>query len=201
MTVRRLIAIAALVAALPGAASAQGGGGRALPPIRHPGARQGLKADRADSGLAPGDRAALQRQVRQAFAARVRKQLNLSADQMQMLQRVNNKYDRQRADIFRDERSARLGLRAAMADSAAPDQNTRIEQQMNQLVQAQRRRADLLENEQKDLAGFLTPLQRAKFLGLSEQLSNRLQKLQQPNPAEPPGPPPPGNPPARDPSR
>ncbi len=196
--IHRLLAIAALCAALPGAGLAQGG--RAVPPRRP--ARQALKeerqAERADSGAPAGDRAALQRQVRQAFARRVRKVLNLNDEQMQSLQRVNQKYDRQRGDIFRDERSARVGLKAAMEDSTAPDQNARIEQQMNVLVQAQRRRADLFENEQKELAGVLTPLQRARFTVMQEQLANRLQQIQQ-SAAAPPGPPPPDTPLARDP--
>src|SRR5689334_10761713 len=77
----------------------------------------------------------------------------------------------------RPVREARLGLKAAMEDTTAADQNARVEQQMNLLVQAQRRRADLFENEQKELGGFLTPLQRARFTMLQERLAAQLQKL------------------------
>jgi hypothetical protein len=64
---------------------------------------------------------------------------------------------------------------------------------MNVLVQAQRRRADLFEAEQKELSGFLTPLQRARFTVLQENLARRLQQVQQTT--TPPGPPPPATPP------
>jgi hypothetical protein len=47
------------------------------------------------------------------------------------------------------------------------------------LVQAQRKRADLLEAEQKELAGFLNPVQRAKYLALREQLQKRVAQLRQ----------------------
>ena len=114
---------------------------------------------------------------------------------MRTLNQVNGKYDRQRAEIFRDERQARLSLKSAMEDTSTADQNARIEQQMNTLVQAQRRRADLFEAEQKELSGFLTPLQRARFTMLQERLAQRLQQVQQN--AAPPGPPPPENPPER----
>jgi hypothetical protein len=45
-------------------------------------------------------------------------------------------------------------------------------------VKAQRRRADILENEQKELASFLNPVQRAKFFALRDQLARRIQELQ-----------------------
>jgi hypothetical protein len=198
-TIERLVLVAAVLAATPAIGLAQGGGGRVVPPpVRRP-ARAALKAERQaqkDSNQAPlGERALLQRQVRQAWAGRVRRQLNLNNEQMRTLNQVNTKYDRQRGEIVRDEMQARRGLKVAMDDTTAADQNARVEQQMNVLVQAQRRRADMFEAEQKELAGFLTPLQRARFTVMQENLARQLQQVQQ-NTA-PPGPPPPENPPER----
>jgi hypothetical protein len=198
-TIERLLVIASLSALLPTVMVAQGG--RAvIPPPRRP-ARAALKAERQsqrnDSAPPLGEEASLQRRVRQAWAGAVRKQLNLSNEQMRTLNQVNTKYERQRGDIQRDERQARLGLKAAMADTAAGDQNARIEQQMNVLVGAQRRRADLFEAEQKELAGFLTPLQRARYSVMQERLQQRLQQLRQNQQDAPAGPPPPENPPER----
>jgi Spy/CpxP family protein refolding chaperone len=197
-TIERAWVIASLSALLPTVTVAQGG--RAVIPPRRP-ARAALKAERQaqrnDSAPPLGERALLQRQVRQAWIGNVRRQLNLNDEQMRTLNQVNTKYERQRGDIQRDERQARLGLKAAMADTAAGDQNARIEQQMNVLVAAQRRRADLFENEQKELAGFLTPLQRARYSVLQERLAQRLQQLRQNQQEAPVGPPPPENPPER----
>jgi Spy/CpxP family protein refolding chaperone len=197
-TIERLFVIAAVSALLPTVMVAQGG--RAVIPPRRP-ARAALKAERQaqrnDSAPPLGERAMLQRQVRQAWIGNVRRQLNLNNEQMRTLNQVNTKYDRQRSDIQRDERQARLGLKAAMEDTAATDQNARIDQQMNALVGAQRRRADLFENEQKELAGFLTPLQRARYSVMQERLQQRLQQLRQNQQDAPAGPPPPENPPER----
>lgn len=197
-TIERLLVIASLSALLPTVTVAQGG--RAVIPPRRP-ARAALKAERQaqrnDSAPPLGERALLQRQVRQAWIGNVRRQLNLNNEQMRTLNQVNAKYERQRGDIQRDERQARVGLKAAMEDTAAGDQNARIEQQMNVLVGAQRRRADLFENEQKELAGFLTPLQRARYSVLQERLAQRLQQLRQNQQEAPAGPPPPENPPER----
>jgi len=197
-TIERVLVIASLSALLPTVMVAQGG--RTVIPPRRP-ARAALKAERQaqrnDSAPPLGERALLQRQVRQAWIGNVRRQLNLNNEQMRTLNQVNTKYERQRGDIQRDERQARLGLKAAMEDTAAGDQNARIEQQMNVLVGAQRRRADLFENEQKELAGFLTPLQRARYSVLQERLAQRLQQLRQNQQETPAGPPPPENPPER----
>jgi hypothetical protein len=197
-TIERVLVIATLSALLPTMVVAQGG--RVVPPpMRRPAARAALKAERqaqGDSNQPPlGERALLQRQVRQAWAGRVRRQLNLNNEQMRTLNQVNTKYDRQRGDIQRDERQARVALKSAMEDTTAADQNARVEQQMNVLVQAQRRRADLFEAEQKELAGFLTPLQRARFTVMQENLARQLQQVQQTT--APAGPPPPENPPER----
>jgi hypothetical protein len=187
-----VVLVAASFATLPVAVRAQ----RVTPAPRRP-VREALKAQRqaqrADSGQpAPNDRVQLRQQVRQAWQRAVRRQLNLNDEQARSLNQVNVKYDRQRAEVFRDERQARLGLKAAMEDTTAADQNARVEQQMNVLVQAQRRRADLFENEQKELAGFLTPLQRARFTVLQERLAAQLQKIAPA--ATPDGPPPPDPP-------
>lgn len=123
-------------------------------------------------------RQALVRQVRQAFARVVRKQLSLSDEQMQSLQRVDTKYEQQRRALLRDERQARLDLQTAMADSASADQS-RISRQLDVLIQSQRKRADLLDAEQKELSSFLTPLQRAKYFAIKERLNRRLQELAQ----------------------
>jgi hypothetical protein len=97
---------------------------------------------------------------------------------MQSLQRVDAKFEQQRRSLLRAERQARLELRDAMADSTSPDQS-RISRQLDVLVQFQRKRADLLEGEQKELSSFLTPLQRARYFAVKERLNRRLQQLMQ----------------------
>lgn len=141
---------------------------------KRPGARGGLR------GQPPAERQMLQRQVRQAFAKAVRRQLNLSDDQMRKLQSVDLKYERERIALLRDERQARQGLKSTMDDSANVDQ-AKVDGYLSQLVKAQRTRADLLEGEQKELTGFLTPLQRAKYFAMKERLNRRMQELAQQN--------------------
>lgn len=129
-------------------------------------------------GGTPTERQALQRRVRQAFAGVVRRQLNLDAAKMQQLQRVDQKYEQQRREVLRSEREARFNLKAAMQDSAGHPDQDKIAQYMDQLVHGQRQRADLLEGEQKELAAFLSPLQRAQYFALKERVARKLMELQ-----------------------
>ena len=138
----------------------------------------------------PAERQERQRRVRQAFDGVVRRQLNLDDQKMRQLRKAQTKFEQQRRMLNVDERQARLALRAAMEDSTGRDQN-KISQNLDQLVAAQRRRADLLESEQKELATFLTPLQRAQYLSLQDRLARRLLDGSKAAPGAPPDSPPP----------
>ena len=122
----------------------------------------------------------LVRELRQRFTVVIQRQLNLSDENTRRLETIDRKYELQRSQLRRDEREARLGLQAALADTANVDQ-TKISQYMDELTRGQRRRADIVEAEQKELGTFLTPLQRAKLQGLREQLQQRVKQIQQQN--------------------
>jgi Spy/CpxP family protein refolding chaperone len=150
---------------------------------------RGIRAGRQAFG-GQANQQALARQVRQEFAAVVRRQLNLTDDQARQLQSVDGRFRQQRNTLLRDERQVRLGLAAAMRDSTTPPDQAKIAQYMDQLVQAQHRRATLLEAEQKELSAFLTPLQRAKYQSLNEQLIQRIRQMRQNARTGPVAPPP-----------
>lgn len=153
----------------------------AVRPLRGRGLGGGRGA-RALQREAPGPKAqALQKAVHQRFASVVRARLNLTDEQAQRLDATDQRFQRQRNQIGQQERSSRAALAAALADSTGTPDQTKISQYMDQLVQAQHRRADLLEQEQKELGTFLTPVQRAKFLGLREQLNATVKQLRQEN--------------------
>lgn len=146
-------------------------------------ARAGSAPPAGRAGRAAGRAAAPQplvRELRQRFNATVQRQLNLNDENARRLERVDREFEQQRTQLRRDEREARLGLQAALADTANVDQ-AKIAQYMDQLTRGQRRRADILEAEQKELSTFLTPLQRAKLQGLREQLQLRVRQIQQQN--------------------
>jgi hypothetical protein len=122
------------------------------------------------------NRAQLQRRFQQTLYQMTRRRVGLSDDQMKRLVPINRRYETQRRGIQREERDTRLALRSALRDSARADQS-RISGYLDKLVQLQRRRVDLVEQEQRELAQFMTPSQRARYTALQEQLRRRIEQL------------------------
>lgn len=136
----------------------------------------------AQIATTPAERQEQQRRIRVAFEGVVRRQLKLDDQKMRQLRQTQTKFERERRALNVDERQARLALKSAMEDSTNRDQS-KIAQSLDQLVSAQRRRADLLGAEQKELATFLTPMQRAQYLSLEERLTRRLLDVPKVSPA------------------
>src|SRR5262249_21144896 len=77
--------------------------------------------------------------VQQAFRNRVREVLNLDQAKTRRLFQTDQDFNRQRAALNQSERQARVALAAAMQDSGSIDQS-KVDQYINQLVQAPRKR-------------------------------------------------------------
>lgn len=125
----------------------------------------------------PPQRGQLEQQVRRRMFEVVRTRVGLDDGQMRRLQAVNERIEPQRRDLLQQERETRAQLRALMIASQ-PDQ-AKIDAGLRTLMQIQRRRLDLVEGEQQELAKFMTPLQRARFGALQEQMRRRLEQLRQ----------------------
>jgi membrane-bound lytic murein transglycosylase len=138
-----------------------------------PGAAQRIPGSRDAAGA---NRAQLEQRFRQRLYEMTRKRVGLSDAQMNRLVPVNQRFETQRRGIQRQERETRLALRDVMRDSTHADQS-RITGYLDKLLQLQRQRVDLLAQEQRDLAEFMTPLQRARYTALQEQLRRRIEQL------------------------
>jgi Spy/CpxP family protein refolding chaperone len=190
MNFRALILGSALVIGASSIGSAQRGESSSARPLRPRAAarvEKGLREGKGGGaqGAVAGNQQALARQLRQAFAGVVRKRLNLNDDQARQLNATERRFNQQRNAVLQSERQARLGLKAAMQDSSGTRDQAKIDQYMNQLVQAQHRRADILEAEQKEMSGYLTPFQRAQYQALHEQLLKRVNQMRQGAPPTP----------------
>jgi protein CpxP len=123
----------------------------------------------------PGNRDVLERRVRQAFSRAVRQRVGLNDDQMRRLADVSSRFDQERRQLLREERSTRQSLREAMRDPS-PDQHA-LDAGWSHLQEIQRKRLDINEREDRELATFMTPLQRARYHALQEQVRRRLEEL------------------------
>ena len=126
----------------------------------------------------PQDRQALEQRVRQRMWQLAKRRVGLSDEQMRKLVPVNQRFERDRREIMRAERDERVALRQALVDSTHVDQQA-IGGHLDRLMQLEHQRLDLVDREQKELSQFMTPLQRARFFALQEQLRRRVQQLQQ----------------------
>jgi Spy/CpxP family protein refolding chaperone len=127
-----------------------------------------------------GNRAQLERQFQQMLFQMTRRRVGLTDAQMSQLVPVNQRFETQRRNLQRQERQTRLALRDAMRDSSQSDQG-KITEYLDQLVQLQRQRVELFAQEQRDLAQFMTPLQRARYTALQEQVRRRVEQLRRQN--------------------
>lgn len=123
-------------------------------------------------------RAQLEMQVRRNFGRLVRQGVGLSDDQMRRLVPVTQRYEQQRRQLQMQERDARMSLRA-IVDGGPSGDSARVNQLLQTLIDVQKRRVQILEAEQRDLAAFMTPVQRAKFMAVQEQFRRRLEQMRQ----------------------
>lgn len=167
-----LAALATVMALTPAGAQGRGGGRGGAP---GGGAMQ--KQRRAQKQPRTADqRAMLERRFHQRLARVVRDRLRLSDDQMARLQSTDARLQDRRRALMQQERDTRGSLRAEMGRGGAADQR-RVSTLMEQMLTIQRQRQAMAEQEQRELATFLTPLQRAQYAALQAQLRRRVQDL------------------------
>lgn len=153
----RLVLSLALL--LPLAANAQGR------PARGQG-RRGGPPPTADS--ARPSRAQMEERIRARFAEHLKTQLGLTDEQMTQVRDISLRYAERRRLLLDQERAIRMSLREWIVAGDSSRQ-AEVALQLDRMIASQRQRIDLLDQEQKDLAAVLTPLQRAAYMGMEEQ--------------------------------
>ena len=118
----------------------------------------------------------LEARVRQRVAAVVQQRLALTDEQMRQLTIVNASYETRRRDLLARERASRVAIRQELAKGKDADQK-RVQESLDALFRLQRERIDVAEQEQRDLAKFMQPAQRAGYLALQEQLKRRVEDM------------------------
>lgn len=134
---------------------------------------------RPDDTPPPGGRQALEQRFRERFAAVVKERVVLSAKQMDQLTEVNGRFETRRRELFMQERSVRRDLRDVLKPGTSEDQATqeRVDRLLQQALKLQRQRIDLLEEEDRALNAFMTPVQRARYFGMQEQMRRRVEEF------------------------
>jgi hypothetical protein len=136
----------------------------------------------AVQGVAPSQagpaRRLLEERIRQRFAQVVQTRLGLTDAQMAQLRATNQRFAGQRGALSVSERGVRQALQGELRPGAAANQE-HVSALMDSLLAIQRQRLDLVQGEQRELAGYLTPVQRVRYYSLQQALHRRLEQLQQ----------------------
>ncbi len=127
--------------------------------------------------------AARRQQLEQRFRVRVgqlvRQRLQLNDAQVTRLESVNRQFEQQRLGLTGRERALRRELRQQLAPGGAANE-ARVAELLDQTIRLQRQRLDVVDAEQRELAKFLNPVQRARYFGLQNELRKRMQELRGP---------------------
>src|SRR2546422_167545 len=150
----------------------------------------------------------LRQQIRERWSQRVRQDLSLSDEQAAKLQATEQKFMQQRIDLAQRQRDINEALRGQLQPGVAanPDSVRRL------MDGRDRNRAALAQverDEDKEVGGYLTPVQHARYQMMREQLRRRIQEIREQRRARVQGggggprsrmaPPRPGQPPRRPP--
>ena len=140
-------------------------------------AADGQKVREGASSDQGRDRAQMEQRFRERYGQVLKQRLGLTDNQMSQVAEVNQRLDPQRRELFGQERELRKSMRDALLASEDAAAQERIAQLLEQTLRIQRQRLELVETEQRELASFLSPMQRAKYLGMQEHLRRRVDEM------------------------
>jgi Spy/CpxP family protein refolding chaperone len=133
--------------------------------------------------IAKANRPALEQQFRERVAKLTQDRVGLTDAQMAQLQQSNARFAPQLSQIAAQERETRRQLRQELTSAGEPNQQ-HVSALLDTSLQLQKQRIAIVEAEQKELARFMTPVQRARYIGLQQQFRRRAQELAGQNGAE-----------------
>lgn len=140
-------------------------------------------AGQQDSLAVPdsGERERLQQQIEDGFARVVRQQLRLNDDQVTKLRSTEERFRLRRREIMRRQLALRFALNGQMCPGCAADGDS-VRRLMDG-IDANRGELFRLQQEQdREMAGYLTPVQRAQYQMLRERLVRRLSEVRRERP-------------------
>jgi inactivated superfamily I helicase len=137
----------------------------------------------ARGGAVSPQRQALEKMVRQRWQQVVRDRLQLTEPQAARLAETNRHFSKERTQLNQAERAIRGEMRGQLT-GAAPADDHRLAMLLDSLLDIQRQRLEIVRSEQHELALFMTPLQRVRYLALQEQLRKRMEEIRQGRAAE-----------------
>ena len=119
----------------------------------------------------------LRQEIESRFAARVREQLGLTDDQSRRMERTVRDYFRKRRALEVEEQGLRRDAAAELRPGVAADTD-RLNRVLDQLIDVRIRYAQSYRDESRELATYLTPVQRGQYFMMRERLFDQVREFQ-----------------------
>lgn len=123
----------------------------------------------------------LEQRLRQGLWRIAKERIALTDEQMTQLEETSKRFDARRRALALEERAHRMALRDEILANDKADQ-ARVAKSLDALIQVQRDRVELQAQEQREFATFMTPIQRAKYAALQEEVRRRIEQLRRQRP-------------------
>jgi len=134
------------------------------------------------SSPAPGTDSAeagrLRRRIEERFAARVQQELGLTADQATKLRATQERFGERRRTLMRQQMGRRLALQGQMRPGEAADADS-VKRLMDGLHAGRGEMLTLDQDEDRDMAGYLTPVQRARYQMMRQRFLERVNEMRE----------------------
>lgn len=139
-----------------------------------PSAAQVVDTSRRAGAIA--NRAEMERRFRARLAEVVRTRLQLTDVQARQLAEVDQRLEPERRRLMLREHDVHRQLRQQLAAGDTANQQA-VARLLDEMLAIHRDRGELIAREQRELARFLTPVQRAKYVGLQAGLRHRVEGM------------------------
>ena len=125
-----------------------------------------------------GEAGRLRRQIETRFAQRVQQDLGLTADQGAKLRATQERFGERRRALMRQQMERRFAMDGEMQPGVAANADS-VRKLMDGLQAGRGELFKIEQDEDREMAGYLTPVQRARYQRMREQLMLRLNEMRQ----------------------
>jgi len=120
----------------------------------------------------------LRQQLRQRWNQRVRQDLDLTDEQAGKLQGTEDRYLQRRREVAERQRAVNEGLRRQLQPGVAANSDS-VRKLMDQRDRNRTALAQLDREEEREISGYLTPVQHARYQMMREQLRRRVEQIRE----------------------
>ncbi len=125
-----------------------------------------------------GEAGRLRREIEDRFAQHVQQQLRLSPDQATKLRATQERFGERRRGLMRQQVERRMALNDQMQPGVAANSDS-VRKLMDGLQGGRAEMLKVEQDEDRDMAGYLTPVQRARYQEMRRRFLDRVNEMRQ----------------------